>query len=74
MKLQSVEYNATDESWHSIEYIPSNPRSIILYTLEGGSAEGKYENGNWIQYRWNCTVIPKFWREMPRCNECKNCL
>ena len=73
MKLQSVKYKLTDD-WYSSEYVPDNPRSIILFTLEGGSAEGKYENEKWIQYRWNCTVIPKFWREMPRCNECKNCL
>ena len=33
MKLQSVEYNINDENWHTIEYVPSNPRSIILYTL-----------------------------------------
>ena len=65
MKLQSVKYKLTDD-WYSSEYVPDNPRSIILFTLEGGSAEGKYENEKWIQYRWNCEVHPTHWREMPR--------
>ena len=66
MKLKSVEYLPDNENWMSSEYIPDNPRSIILFTPEGGSAEGKYENGKWIQYRWNCEVKPLYWREMPR--------
>lgn len=66
MKLQSVKYDANLEKWYSSEYLPNNPRSIILYTLEGGEAEGKYENGKWIQYRWSCEVEPLYWREMPR--------
>ena len=65
MKLVSVKYESTD-NWFSCEYIPDNPRSIIIYTLEGGEAEGRYENGKWIQYRWNCQVNPLVWREMPR--------
>lgn len=65
MKLKSVKYENTD-SWFEIDHIPDNPRSILLYTSEGGEAEGKYENGKWIQYRWNCEVNPKYWREMPR--------
>lgn len=68
MKLQSVRYENSN-LWYSCESIPDNPRSIILYTLEGGEAEGKYENGKWIQYRWNCEVNPVYWREMPRYNE-----
>lgn len=65
MKLKSVPYENSD-SWFGIEYIPNNPRSIILYTLEGREAEGKYENGKWISYKWNCEVNPICWREMPR--------
>lgn len=65
MKLQSVQYDINDK-WYTSEYLPDNPRSIILYTLEGREAEGKYENGKWIQYRWNCEVNPVYWREMPR--------
>ena len=65
MKLQSVKYSESNQ-WYSPEYVPDNPRSILLYTQEGGTAEGKYDNGEWIQYRWNCKVHPKFWREMPR--------
>lgn len=65
MKLASVKYEPCDD-WFGSEYVPDNPRSIILYTLEGGEAEGKYENGKWIQYRWNCEVKPLCWREMPR--------
>lgn len=66
MKLQSVKYSESNQ-WYSTEFIPDNPRNILLYTVEGGTAEGKYENnGEWIQYRWNCKVNPKFWREMPR--------
>lgn len=70
MKLQSVKYENCD-SWFRTEFIPNNPRSIILYTLEGGEAEGKYENGKWIQYRWNCEVEPLYWREMPRYDDGK---
>ena len=65
MKLKSVEYQPID-NWYTCEYVPDNPRSIILFTPEGGSAEGKYENEKWIQYRWNCEVHPLYWREMPR--------
>jgi hypothetical protein len=69
MKLKSVEYSNSD-SWYSNEYLPDNPRSVLIYTPEGGTAEGKYESkeAKWIQYRWNCTVVPKYWREMPRYN------
>ena len=65
MKLQSVSYERSDD-WFGCEYVPDNPRSIILYTSEGREAEGKYENNKWIQYRWNCEVHPLAWREMPR--------
>ena len=58
MKLESVKYDDNLEKWSSSEYIPNNPRSIILYTLEGGEAEGKYENGKWIQSRGSCEVEP----------------
>lgn len=65
MKLLSVKYENSDK-WYDITYVPDNPRSIILYTLEGSEAEGKYSNGKWIQYRWSCEVNPLAWREMPR--------
>ena len=65
MKLQSVKYKDSDE-WYSSEFIPDNPRSILVYTQEGGTAEGKYDMGKWIQYRWNCEIHPIKWREMPR--------
>ena len=74
MKLKSVKYEQCDD-WFSSEFVPDNPRSVILYTLEGQEAEGKYENGKWIQYRWSCEVNPLYWREMPRYNyESKNSL
>lgn len=66
MKLASKKYNESSEEWYSAEYIPNNPRSILIYTVEGGTAEGQYINGKWIQYRWSCEVDPLFWREMPR--------
>lgn len=65
MKLQKVKYKPVDD-WYGCEFIPDNPRSILIYTSEGGVAEGKYENEKWIQYRWSCEVSPLFWREMPR--------
>ncbi len=73
MKLQSVKYK-NNNSWFNSEFVPDNPRSIILYTLEGGEAEGKYENNKWIQYRWNCEVYPKAWREMPKYDGSNNSL
>ena len=66
MKLTTVKYNKDNNRWYSSDMIPDNPRSILLYTEEGGTAEGKYENDTWIQYRWSCKIIPKYWREMPR--------
>lgn len=66
MKLQSVPYKPHNSKWYTTEYLPDNCRSILLYTLEGGTAEGKFENNKWIQYRWNCEVHPQYWREMPR--------
>lgn len=66
MKLASVKYDENSERWYTPDYLPDTPRSIILHTTEGGSAEGKYEKGEWIQYRWNCKVTPLYWREMPR--------
>lgn len=68
MKLASVKYDKDSERWYTPEYLPDTPRSIILHTIEGGSAEGKYEKGEWIQYRWNCKVTPLYWRELPRYN------
>jgi len=68
MKLASVKYDKDSEKWYTPEYLPDTPRSIILHTTEGGSAEGKYEKGEWIQYRWNCKVTPLYWRELPRYN------
>lgn len=66
MKLASVKYDENSERWYTPDYLPDTPRSIILHTTEGGSAEGKYEKGEWIQYRWNCKITPLYWREMPR--------
>ena len=68
MKLASVRYDSLSEKWYTIEYLPDTPISIILYTEEGGSAEGYYDINKdvWIQYRWSCKVRPKCWREMPR--------
>ena len=67
MKLASVKYSKSDQ-WYTYEYLPDTPRSIILYTEDGGSAEGYYDSNKdiWFQYRWNCKVYPLFWREMPR--------
>lgn len=65
MKLKSVKYELSD-CWYGTDYIPDNPRSIIIVTQEGGEAEGKYEDGKWLQYRWSCYVNPLAWREMPR--------
>ena len=47
MKLASVKYNKNNSHWYTSEYLPDNPRSIILYTLEGGEAEGntRMKNG-----------------------------
>ena len=67
MKLANVKYENCD-SWFNTEYIPDNPRNIIIYTAEGGSAEGYYDTtkDKWFQYKWNCYVNPIAWREMPR--------
>ena len=65
MKLASVKFEQTD-SWFGCEYVPNNPRNILLYIPEDGVAEGHYENGKWIHHRWNCEVNPEAWREIPK--------
>ena len=67
MKLQSVEYSNSDK-WYTSEYIPDTPRSVLIYSKGGGTAEGFYDShlDKWTQYRWNCYVKIKYWREMPR--------
>ena len=67
MKLASVKYSKSDR-WYTIEYLPDTPRSILLYTEDGGTAEGSYDINKdvWTQFRWNCKVHPLYWREMPR--------
>jgi hypothetical protein len=67
VKLKSIKYRKNNDEWHSIEFVPDNPRSVLVYTEDGGVAEAFFytmEN-KWIQYRWNCQVEPIAWREMP---------
>lgn len=68
MNLQSIKYQKNNDKWYSPEFIPDNPRSILIYTEEGGTAEASYNStkDEWIQFRWNCKMHPVFWREMPR--------
>lgn len=75
MKLASVKYDPTSENWYSTEYLPDTPRSILVYTVEGGTAEGYYNpvSEKWFHFRWNCFITPTYWREMPR-YESKNSL
>ena len=67
MKLTSIEYSNSDK-WYTSEYIPDNPRSVLIHSQDGGTAEGYYNSfvNKWFQYRWNCYTKIKCWREMPR--------
>ena len=75
MKLQSVKYNEHNDKWYSLEYIPDNPREILLYTKEFGTTSGYYmiNDESWYSLRWDSVVNPLYWREMPR-YESKNSL
>ena len=68
MKCQKIKYNRNDIEWHIPSDIPDNPRSVLIYTEEGGVAEASYniQTDEWIQFRWSCPIIPIAWREMPR--------
>ena len=68
VKLQNIKYQKNNDKWYSVEYIPDNPRSILVYTEDGGTAEASYNpiKDVWTQFRWSCEVHPVFWREMPR--------
>ena len=68
MKLQSIKYQKDNSTWYSTESIPDNPRSVLIYTEDGGTAEATYDyaKDEWTQFRWSCKVNPLYWREMPR--------
>ena len=67
MKLASVKYN-NSEHWYTPEYLPDNPRDILIYTKEFGTTSGYYliDENKWYSFRWSCFIEPVFWREMPR--------
>lgn len=68
MKLQSIKYQKNNDKWYSSEFIPDNPRSVLVYTEDGGTAEASFNTKTniWTQFRWNCEVTPLMWREIPR--------
>jgi len=74
MKLQSVEYDENNNRWYSAEFIPNNPREVVLYTREFGTTSGYYMCNEWYLLRWNSNIKPLFWREMPRYDESKGSL
>ena len=68
MKLRSIKYDVNNlNKWYSPETIPDNPRSILIYTKEGGVAEASYDTKHncWTQFRWYCEMTPIAWRELP---------
>lgn len=68
MKLQSVKYDEESNVWYTPQQIPDNPRSILIYTKEGGIAEASYNatKDKWFQFRWQCEMTPIAWRELPK--------
>lgn len=54
--------------WISVkDRLPENSRSVLIYTKDGGIAEGSYSSeGGWVQFRWN-VKNPKviYWMPLP---------
>lgn len=73
MKLQTIKYVENNNKWYSLEFIPDNPREILLYTKDFGTTVGYYliDEEKWYSFRWSCFVDPLYWREIPR-YDCKN--
>lgn len=68
MKLQSVKFE-NSEQWYTLEYLPDNPREVLIHTKEFGTTSGYYKSdtNSWFLFRWQCFISnPICWRELPR--------
>lgn len=58
-----------NDHWISVEdMLPPIRRSILLYSLMGGVAEGEREYDCWYQYRWSARLKKDevtHWRYLP---------
>lgn len=63
----SIKYDKTSDKWYNPEYIPDNPRNILLYSEDTRVTEGFYDtkHNRWHCFKWDCDVIPLKWRELP---------
>ena len=63
---------ATDNNvggkWISVkERLPENEKCVLVYSQDGGVAEGKYNARfkEWVQFRWNVTELKNVTHWMP---------
>lgn len=62
------------EVWINVnERTPEDSRSVLIYSEEGGIAEGSYsaKDNKFLQFRWSCYPKVTHWREFPNVTKVK---
>lgn len=54
--------------WISVNIrLPESSKHVLIYSKEGGVAEGSYSAYRWVQFRWSSTNVQvTHWAEMPK--------
>ena len=58
----------TVQKWIPVtERLPENKKCVLMYSADGGVAEGVYEESRkrWIQWRWSVFDVPSVTHWMP---------
>jgi hypothetical protein len=58
----------TVQEWISVkDRLPENEKCVLVYSQDGGVAEGKYNArfNEWVQFRWNVTELKNVTHWMP---------
>lgn len=61
----------TVQEWISVkDRLPENEKCVLVYSQDGGAAEGKYNARfkEWVQFRWNVTELKNVthWMLLPQ--------
>ena len=65
-----IAHGVTVHEWISVkDRLPENEKYVLVYSQDGGVAEGKYNARfkEWVQFRWNVTELKNVthWMPMP---------